>query len=155
MADRRADIWAFGVVLYEMLTGRQLFGAETVSDTLVAVLKNEPDMSALPTTVPASIQKLLRRCLERDRKKRLQAIGDARIEIEECLSAPAGELEVQADTPAPDERASRKRERWFWPLVATVLPLAAIASLILYFRPTPVPLTAIISEILPPENARF
>ena len=95
VADKRADIWAFGVVLYEILTGRQLFVAETVSDALVAVLKNDPDLTVLPETVPASIRKLLRRCLERDRKKRLQAIGDVRIEIEECLSAPASVAEVE------------------------------------------------------------
>jgi serine/threonine protein kinase len=154
MADRRVDIWAFGVVLYEMLAGRQLFGAETVSDTLVAVLKNEPDMSALPATVPASIQKLLRRCLERDRKKRLQAIGDARIEIEECLSAPAVELEVQADTPTRDERATRGWERLVWSIITVVL-LAVIGSLVGPLRPARPSLTAIVAEITPPANARI
>jgi Tol biopolymer transport system component len=154
VADRRADIWAFGVVLYEMLAGRQLFGAETVSDTLVAVLKNEPDMSALPAKVPASIQKLLKRCLERDRKKRLQAIGDARIEIEECLSAPAGEPAAEVGIPARDERATRKRERWVWSIVTAVLLLVAILWLVSSFRPARTPLTAIMAEIPPPANTR-
>ena len=134
LVDKRADIWAFGVVLYEMLTGRQLFGAETVSDTLVAVLKNDLDLTVLPETVPASLRKLLRRCLERDRKKRLQAIGDARIEIEECLVAPAGSAEAEAGIAVQDERRLRKRERWVWTAVATILLLATIASLLTHFR---------------------
>jgi serine/threonine-protein kinase len=65
--DKRSDIWAFGVVLYEILTGRHLFRGETVSDTLAGVLKTDPDWKALPPETPASIRRLLRRCLERDR----------------------------------------------------------------------------------------
>ena len=93
--DRRADIWSFGVVFYEILTGKRLFGGETVSDTLAAVLKMEPDWNALAPEVPPMIRRLLRRCLERDLKKRLQAIGEARITIEECLSTPAGRAEAE------------------------------------------------------------
>jgi serine/threonine-protein kinase len=81
-ADKRADIWSFGVVLYEMLTGRHLFRGETVSDTLAGVLKTDPDWKALSPDTPASIRRLLRRCLERDRKRRLRDIGDALIEID-------------------------------------------------------------------------
>jgi len=93
--DRRADIWSFGVVFYEILTGKRLFGGETVGDTLAAVLKMEPDWNALPPDVPLMIRRLLRRCLEPDLKKRLQAIGEARITIEECLSTPAGRAEAE------------------------------------------------------------
>ncbi len=84
-ADRRADIWAFGVVLFETLTGQRLFGGETVSDTLAAVLTREVDGSALPAATPPAVRRLIRRCLERDARQRLQAIGEARI----ALTAPA------------------------------------------------------------------
>ena len=88
-ADRRADIWSFGVVLHEMLTGQRLFQADTVSDTLARVLLAEPDWEAVETDLPAPIAALLRRCLERDVGRRLQAIGEARIAIEDYLSQPA------------------------------------------------------------------
>ena len=78
-ADKRADIWAFGVVLYEMLAGRRLFEAETISDTIAAVLTREPDMAALPAGVPPAVRALLRRCLDRDPMKRLRDIGEARL----------------------------------------------------------------------------
>jgi Tol biopolymer transport system component len=84
--DRRADIWSFGAVLFEMLTGDWAFGGETTSDVLAGVLKLEPDWSALPASTPPSIVSLLRRCLTKDRKQRLQAIGEARIVIEATLS---------------------------------------------------------------------
>jgi serine/threonine protein kinase len=87
-ADKRADIWSFGVVLYEMLTGRYLFRGETVSDTLAEVLKTDPDWKALPAETPPAIRKLLRRCLVKDPKLRLRDIGDARLEIDEAR-APA------------------------------------------------------------------
>jgi len=81
--DKRADIWAFGVVLFEMLAGRRLFAGETVSDTLAAVLTREPDWTLLPSSTPAGVRRLLTRCLERDPKKRLRDIGDARLELED------------------------------------------------------------------------
>src|SRR3989442_599400 len=84
--DRRTDIWAFGCVLYEILTGDKAFDGETTSDVLAAVIRAEPDWNAVPETTPASIRRLLRRCLEKDSKRRLQAIGEARITIEEALS---------------------------------------------------------------------
>src|SRR5213594_4425058 len=98
--DKRADIWAYGVVLYEMLTGREMFSGETVSDALAAVLKTEVDWSALPAETPAPIRRLLRRCLERDRRKRLADISDARLEIDE-----AGAPLEQAAAPAAVPRA--------------------------------------------------
>jgi len=83
--DKRCDIWAFGVILFEMLTGRSLFAGETVSDTLAAVLKTEPEWDSLPPKTPPRIVRLLRRCLERDPQKRLRDIGDARLLITEVM----------------------------------------------------------------------
>ena len=87
--DKRTDIWAFGCVLYEMLTGRAAFGGETISDTLAALLKQEPDWQALPADTPPGIRSLLRRCLKKGPVDRLHDIADARIEIEEAIAEPA------------------------------------------------------------------
>ncbi len=84
--DRRTDIWAFGCVLYEMLTGKMAFSGETVTDTLAAILKSEPDWSQLPSATPAHIRVLLRRCLQKDPRQRLRDIGDARVLLEEVLA---------------------------------------------------------------------
>jgi Tol biopolymer transport system component len=81
--DRRADIWAFGVVLFEMLCGRRAFEGEEISDVLASVLKSEPAWTAIPARVPSSIRRLLRRCLEKDPRRRLSAIGDARFDLDE------------------------------------------------------------------------
>jgi len=86
--DRRSDIWSFGCVLFEMLTRRVAFEEETVTDTFSAILSKEPDWSRLPSTTPPRIHSLMRRCLQKDARNRLQSIGDARIEIEECLASP-------------------------------------------------------------------
>ncbi|MGB2714843.1 MAG: protein kinase [Vicinamibacterales bacterium] len=83
--DKRSDIWAFGCVLYEMLTGRGAFAGATVSDTLAHVLEREPDWSRLPAATPASVRRLLRRCLEKGPKQRLRDIGDARLELQDGL----------------------------------------------------------------------
>ena len=84
--DRRADIWAFGCVLYEMLTARRTFAGDEVSDVLASVLARDPDLAALPANTPPSIWRLLRRCLEKDRNERLRDIGDAGIEIRDALA---------------------------------------------------------------------
>jgi predicted Ser/Thr protein kinase len=82
-ADHRADIWAFGAVFYEMLTGKMAFAGDNVTDVLASVVKTEPDWSALPLSTPESVHTLLQRCLTKDRKQRLQAIGEARIVLEQ------------------------------------------------------------------------
>ncbi len=82
VVDRRADIWAFGVVLFEMLTGRPLFGGETVSDTIARILEREPDWTLLPAHTPERVRELLKRCLEKDARKRLRDIGDAKLDLE-------------------------------------------------------------------------
>jgi Tol biopolymer transport system component len=102
--DKRTDIWAFGCVLYEMLTGRPTFARDTLTDTLAAIVEREPDWTALPT-VPPTITRLLRRCLEKDVRRRLHDIGDARIEIEDAVSNTRGEV-VAPPAPASRTRAS-------------------------------------------------
>ena len=126
VADKRTDIWSFGAVLYELLSGRRAFGGESASDILAAVLKVEPDWSALPQETPAAIRTLIRRCLTKDRRQRLQAIGDARIVIEECLSGAPPEM-VE---PAP---VRRNIVPW---AVAGVLAIVAIASIAVAWRAT-------------------
>src|ERR1700686_1647916 len=87
--DRRADIWSFGVVFYEMLTAQRAFVGKSIPDTLAVVMKLEPDWNALPAATPVAIRKLVRQCLTKDRKLRLQAIGDARIAIDDYLANPS------------------------------------------------------------------
>jgi eukaryotic-like serine/threonine-protein kinase len=155
--DKRADIWAFGCVLYEMLAGRKPFDGETISDLLAAVIRAEPDWTALPGTTPASIQKLIHRCLVKDPKQRLRDIGDARIAIEETLSggADAGgaDAAVSGGTIAEARRASRLRRAMPWALGASTVLLAAIAA---YFVFQPKPRQNVVRfTITPPENTQF
>lgn len=89
LVDKRADIWAFGCVLYEMLAGRRAFGGEETSDILAAILRSEVDWSALPVNTPATVRRLLTRCFERDVHRRLRDIGDARLELEAADREPA------------------------------------------------------------------
>ena len=97
VADRRADIWAFGVVLFEMITGRRLFDEPTISDTLASVLKSTPDWRALPESIPPQLHALLRWCLEKDPKRRLQAIGDARVQIERLIAGESDATSAKQD----------------------------------------------------------
>jgi len=102
--DKRSDIWAFGVVLFEMLTGRRLFAGETVSDVLAGVLKSEVDLGTLPAEAPPAIRLLLRRCLERNPKNRLHDIADARIELSEGPLAATASLPAPSPPPSPWRR---------------------------------------------------
>jgi hypothetical protein len=144
-ADKRADIWAYGAVLFEMLTGRAPFGGETISDTLASVLKTDPDWRALPPATPPSIRRLLRRCLERDRKRRLPDIGVARLEIDEAAAAPE---------PASAPPVARGNPRWWIAAVAALsLALAAISAI--HFRESPPQPVTVRFQILAQKGALF
>jgi hypothetical protein len=154
--DRRADIWAFGVVLYEMLTGKQAFQGETVSDTLAAILTRAPDWSALAPSTPAALARLLRRCLEKDPKGRLRDIGDARIEISEAIAAHAGSSAAavvsESVTPATRTRLIPR------PAVMVVTATVAMLALFVAFwlggqRVTPPPRWA--GDLLGGSNVAF
>ena len=121
VVDKRTDIWAFGCVLYEVLTGRKAFAGETVSDTIAAILEREPDWSALPDTTPSTIRRLLQRSLEKDPKRRLHDIADARLDIDDASREPA---------PSAVQTASNERERRFLVTPRTVWPLAAAAAVL-------------------------
>ncbi len=123
--DKRADIWAFAVVLFEMLTGRQLFTGETVSETLAAVLMREPDWSLLPRNTPAIIRSLLNRCLKRDPKDRQRDIGESRIAIAEHLENPA----VQAASPVMPVRSLK-----YWRAASILFFLGMVAVLFAYLN---------------------
>jgi serine/threonine-protein kinase len=116
--DERADVWAFGVLLHEMLAGRRLFEGETVSDTLAAVLRGEIDLGALPAGTPAAVRTLLRRCLERNPRNRLHAIADARIALDDLREGRSEE--APRATPANPARR---------PLALRALPWALAALL--------------------------
>jgi len=109
--DKRTDIFSFGAVLYEMLTGRRAFAGEDVSDVLAAVIRSEPEWKALPADVPPSVVKLLRRCLTKDRKNRLRDIADAGFEIQEILAESTGVFPQQ---PLAVTAPSRAREKVAW-----------------------------------------
>ncbi|SPE30976.1 Serine/threonine protein kinase [Candidatus Sulfopaludibacter sp. SbA6] len=137
-AGKRADIWAFGVVLFEMLAGHKAFAGETISDTLASVLKTDPDWSRLPAATPPRVRRLLRRCLERDPGKRLRDIGDAWIEMD-----------------APEETPASPGRPRIWIALAAISLLAAIALAVIHFRETPPETPVVRSTILPPDKTVF
>jgi len=137
--DRRADIWAFGVVLYEMLTGQQLFAGETVSDTLAAVLRHDPDWSK----IPARLQPLLRACLERNPKKRLRDIGDSGLLLQESTEEPA------------ERQRSASSPRWLWAVTAAAC-IVAIGLAVIHFREKPAAAPEVIRfQIRLPDKVTF
>jgi serine/threonine protein kinase len=129
-ADRLADVWAFGCVLFEMLTGARAFEGDTTGDVLANVLRVDPAWSRLPADTPAPITRLLQRCLQKDRKLRLRDIGDARLEIDDARREPSPPLQTTATT-------SRSKERLAWSAAIAVVTLVAIAVWTLTSRPSP------------------
>ncbi|MEO8096889.1 MAG: protein kinase [Acidobacteriota bacterium] len=123
-ADRRSDVWSFGVVLYEMLTGRRLFHGESTVEILGSVMKEAPALEHLPSDTPRAVREMLARCLQKDPKQRLQAIGEARI----LLSGPL---------PAAEPSGSASRKAWPIAAIAAVASVTAIALGVLHFREAP------------------
>ena len=121
--DKRTDIWAFGAVLFEMLSGHRAAEGATVSETIAAVLESEPDWTAMPASVPPNIRRLVKRCLEKDAKRRLKDIGDACLELEDALSP--SETDGSVGHPA---RTAMPRRAWLLSLIA-MLGFAAAAFL--------------------------
>ncbi len=138
--DRRCDIWSFGVVLFEMFSGKKAFDGETVSDVLAAVIMKDPDWTALPETTPPSIQRLIRRCLNKDPKQRLQAIGEARITIEEALSGtgvpPVTDHGPEAHATTSARPAPLRILPW---ALAGMLAIVAAVFAVGYFERAPLP----------------
>jgi Tol biopolymer transport system component len=144
--DKRADIWAFGCVLYEMLTGARPFSGEDITDTLAAIVRADPDWSLLPPDTPPTVRTLLRRCLEKDRRERLPDIGAARLELRDARIRDAA-------LPAPTTAGVPRRALLPWVLaaVAGVTAIAALAGVAL-LRTKPAPEVRVYKALIAPPS---
>jgi serine/threonine-protein kinase len=148
-ADQRSDIFSFGTVLYEMLTGRQPFRGDSITEVIASVLAREPDLSALPANIHPRIEELLRRCLEKNVKRRRQTIADVRIEIEAMMADPHG---LQFQSRAMESRPIWKRAM---PFIATAVVIAAVTAMTIgILRPLEHPRVTRFPFVLP-EGERF
>jgi Tol biopolymer transport system component len=143
-ADARSDIWSFGVVLFEMLAGKSPFGGDTMADILSAVLRVEPDWSALPADTPPNVRSLIKRCLQKDRHRRLHHMADARIEIEEAVHEPVR---------TPDAMTVTKAQAPLW-IAAMFVAVVATAGTVLYLRPAQADALEARLQIVTPRAAR-
>ncbi len=129
--DKRTDIWALGCVLFEMLSGRQVFGGETASDTIASILKSQPDWTQLPAATPPRVRELVQRCLEKDLRNRLHDAADARIELERCLAA-AGSASSMTGTEGTDPLGSVSTRRVGPASIAAIAVVAAMTGAFLW-----------------------
>jgi serine/threonine-protein kinase len=144
VADRRADVWAFGCVLFEMLTGGRAFEGETVSDTLAAVLRAEPEWHRLPSGLHPRLRLMLERCLEKNVRNRYQGIGDARVDVQQVLDHPGSDAR-QGVTP----RSTRSRELTAG-IAAAAVVVSIITALVLWTRgPAQTRVAARLTHVLP------
>jgi serine/threonine-protein kinase len=147
--DRRSDVWAFGCVLYEMLTGKPAFDGETITDILGAIIHKEPDWQALPADTPPRLEELLRRCLQRDNKQRLRDMGDAQLELETARLAP-----VTSTSSVTSEVTPRARSRWRsvlpWMIATTAIVGLVVAAFAWWqVASAPRPVTRLQVELTP------
>jgi Tol biopolymer transport system component len=155
--DKRTDIWAFGAVLFEMLTGRRAFGGDTVSDTLASVLRSDVDWAQLPAGTPPHVRALLARCLERDQSRRLRDIGEARLALAAGSTPPnAGVTNAPASTSSTIATAPPKpwMTPWIW-IAATVVCAAIAVAAIVWPRRAPAPSSAFDLALAPPLDTTF
>jgi|GEM_PF-56231 len=162
--DKRTDVWSFGCVLYEVLVGSPPFRADTISDTIALILRSEPDWAALPADTPSRVREVLRKCLQKDPKRRLRDLGDARIELHDAFGALSGSnVDVPSEVrvlPAEDEPSP-----WLtqlpWIVAGLALALAAtLLAIVLKGGPSPPPAaTASVPlatfSLAPPPNATY
>jgi Tol biopolymer transport system component len=150
--DRRTDIWAFGVILFEMLTGKQLFSGDTVTDTLASILKTDPEWESLPAGLPFQVERVLRRCLTRNPRQRLRDIGEARVRLEE----PDAESGMFSGAIAPLRDDARRWTRLLpWGLAAVTLAALGLVMLGSAKEEPAPPATSIHLAIPSPEGATF
>src|SRR5262249_26993140 len=145
---KRTDIWAFGCVLYEMLTGKRAFDGEDVSDTLAAVLRAEPGWTAFPTSVPPAVRSVIRRCLEKNAKRRLRDIGDVGL-----LLAADADQQVEPAVAVARLPATRGRERVMWAAALVACAAIAAASTAWWMERAPTSTSETRLEITTPETS--
>ena len=150
--DRRADIWAFGAVLYEMLTGQRAFKGEEISDVLAAVLRQDVDWTALPAETPPRLRRLLERCLDRDAKTRLRDIGEARVTIQQWLANPVAEVDT---TPSSSGRSRQLRLTTVSWVVAAVGLMCTAGLAYVHFGEVPAEERLVTTSVLPPDGTVF
>ncbi len=153
--DKRADVWSFGVVLWEMLTGQALFRGDSVADIMAAVVTKEPDFDAVPATTPRAVRRLLARCLRKDPRTRLPGIGAARLELQDVLAGSTVEpavAETDEDASGAVEVRRLARQRWAW--AATLLVTAGLAGFlaVVLLTQTPETQSAVHFILDPPED---
>ncbi len=149
--DKRADIWAFGCVLYEMLTGQRLFGGGSVTDTLAAVMRDEIRLDRLPEATPSAVRRLIGRCLERDPRRRLRDIGDARIVLDDAVTEPTQLSAQPSDVTVPSRSRTLSR---LAPWIVAAAALATAGYVVL--RPEPTSNRESVElEVGPPADTQF